>query len=181
MVLIKRILDAGAHGLIVPCIGNGEEAQIAVDSIRYAPAGRRGLSGNTRAGRYGLKGREYLQEADESVVLFAQIETAAGVDNIDAILETERIDGIFVGPWDLSASLGHFCQPDHPEVVAAIARVEEKTRQAGKALAGIAGDFAGAKQKYQAGYGLVLYMDDLASFARYAASEAAAFKNYYPS
>ncbi len=119
---IKKTLDAGAAGLLVPQINTAEQAELLVKWGRYFPDGSRGL-GFGRAQGYGLKVGEYLKNANESILLSVQAETARAVENIEAIVGVTGLDAILVGPYDLSASLGLPGQVDHPEVKAAIQHV----------------------------------------------------------
>lgn len=131
-VLIKRVLDLGAQTILLPFVQNREEAQAAVASVRYPPHGRRGVAGTTRASGYGRVSGYHAGAADEICTL-VQVETSEALENLEAIASVEGIDGVFVGPADLSASLGHLGQPRHPEVQAEIRRAAEVIRAAGKA------------------------------------------------
>lgn len=104
-VIIKRVLDSGADGVIVPMVKNGEEAKQAVSYCKYPPVGKRGV-GLYRAQNYGLSFDSYKKEVDDIVVI-AQIEHIDAVKNIKEIIDTDGIDGIIIGPYDLSGSMGH--------------------------------------------------------------------------
>lgn len=134
---ILRALDAGACGVIVPHVESGTEAEQAVASAHYPPKGRRGLAVSTRGGRYGDEGfAEYLSRVAAETVVIVQIEDEAGVQNVDAIATTGGVNGVWVGPGDLSASLGFPGQSDHPVVRAAVeAVVSEVGRSASTAAA----------------------------------------------
>lgn len=121
---VKRVLDAGADGIIVPQVSTAEQAERAVSLAHYPPRGTRGL-GTARANRYGLGLAGQLDRAREQVVVVVQAETADAVKNIEAIARVPDLDAVFVGPFDLSASLGHPGEVDHPRVRAGIARVAE--------------------------------------------------------
>ncbi len=127
-VLVKRLLDAGARTLLFPSIGTAQQAELAVASTRYPPDGIRGVSGQTRAARYG-RDPGYLRTANERICVIVQIETAQGLDNMDAIAGVPGVDAVFIGPSDLAASLGRLGDPGHPDVVdavdAAFARLKE--------------------------------------------------------
>jgi 2-keto-3-deoxy-L-rhamnonate aldolase RhmA len=127
---IKRALDAGADGVIVPQVSTAEEAEAAVRFAHYPPRGRRGL-GTARANRYGLGLAGHLDRARAQVTVVVQAETAAGVGNIEAIARVPDLDAVFVGPFDLSASLGHPGEVDHPLVRDAIGRIARVCRAAG--------------------------------------------------
>ena len=115
-VIIKRLLDIGAQSLLIPYVETEEEARRAVMSVRYPPDGFRGFAGQARASRYGrIKG--YHAAANAEICLLVQVETKRGLDNLERIASVEGVDGVFVGPGDLSAGLGYLGQPAHPEVV----------------------------------------------------------------
>jgi len=118
-VLIKRLLDIGAQSLLIPYIQSGEEARAAVAATRYPPEGIRGVAGHHRASGYGTV-PDYIARAAQELCVILQIETAAGLDALDEIATTPGVDGVFIGPADLSASLGHPGDPGHPEVQARI-------------------------------------------------------------
>src|SRR6185503_9387208 len=118
-VLIKRLLDIGAQNLLVPYVQTPEEARAAVAATRYPPAGVRGVAVAPRANRYG-RVKDYLEKADREICLLVQIETRLGLENIEAIAAVQGIDGLFIGPSDLSADLGHLGNPGHPAVREAI-------------------------------------------------------------
>ena len=119
VVLIKRLLDLGAQTLLIPYVQSADEARSAVAAMRYAPRGIRGVAGMTRAGRFGLV-PDYTRRADEELCLIVQVETAEALGQIEAIAAVEGVDGLFIGPADLAASMGYPGQAAHPEVVAAI-------------------------------------------------------------
>ena len=115
-VIIKRLLDVGAQSLLIPYVETEEEARRAVMSVRYPPEGFRGFAGQARASRYGrVKG--YHGAANAQICLLVQVETRRGLENLERIASVEGVDGVFVGPGDLSAALGYLGQPNHPEVV----------------------------------------------------------------
>jgi 2-keto-3-deoxy-L-rhamnonate aldolase RhmA len=127
---IKRVLDAGALGVMVPMVNTAEEARRAVSYCKYAPAGVRGL-GAGRASLFGVRLVEYMGVANDQVLVMVQAEHKDAVANIDAILSVPGIDVLFVGPYDLACSMGHGGQPAHPEVEAAIATVLSAAQRAG--------------------------------------------------
>lgn len=118
-VLIKRYLDIGAQTLLIPYVQNREEAEAAASAMRYPPAGIRGVSGLTRATRFG-RVTGYARRAEEELCLLVQLETRAAVEALEAIAQVDGVDGVFIGPADLAASLGYPGEPGHPEVVAAV-------------------------------------------------------------
>lgn len=117
--LFKRILDMGAQTLLVPYIQTPSEAAKAVSAMRYGPHGLRGMAGMTRATRYG-KVEDYFTVAYDELCLVVQVETTLGLENLEAIARTPGVDAVFIGPADLSASMGLPGQMDHPDVLAAI-------------------------------------------------------------
>lgn len=129
--LIKRVMDSGARGVIVPAISTEEEAQLAVEAVHYPPKGRRGV-GLARAHGYGADFEGYKKRLANEAVVVAMIETAQGVENAERILRTDGIDAYFLGPYDLSASLGVIGKTSHPKVEKAISNVLKAARRAGK-------------------------------------------------
>ncbi|HEY4084385.1 MAG TPA: HpcH/HpaI aldolase/citrate lyase family protein [Bryobacteraceae bacterium] len=138
-VIIKRVLDIGARTLLIPFVQNAEEARAAVAATRYPPRGVRGVSVGPRANRYG-RVPGYHHTAHESICVIVQIETRSACSQIEAIAAVEGIDGIFIGPSDLAADLGHLANPKHPEVQAAIADACKRIRAAGKGAGMLTGD-----------------------------------------
>lgn len=130
---IKRTLDMGAHGLIIPQVETAAEAAELVRLARYAPDGERGM-GLGRAHGYGFSFKEYLARANDEIALVIQVEHTRAVDNIEEIAAVEGLDAVFLGPYDLSASLGHPGDISHPEVIAAIDRVTQACQAAGMPL-----------------------------------------------
>lgn len=133
-VQIKRVMDAGAHGVIVPMVNSNEDAERAVDAVKYPPLGRRGV-GLARAQGYGTWFDEYKTWLERESVVIVQVEHIKAVQCLNQILSTEGVDGFIVGPYDLSGSLGVPGQFEHPAVVEAL---QEVRRAAGsrKAVAG---------------------------------------------
>ncbi len=118
--LIKQYLDAGAQTLLVPLVESAEQAVAIVAATRYPPRGVRGVgTALARASRWNrIEG--YAHKADAQMCVLVQVETGKGLDNLEAIARVEGVDGVFIGPSDLAASLGHLGEPTHPEVQAAI-------------------------------------------------------------
>jgi 2-dehydro-3-deoxyglucarate aldolase len=127
---VKRVLDAGADGVIVPQVGTAEQAKHVVGWAHYPPRGTRGL-GTARANRYGFNLVDSVRTAGDRVIVVVQAETAEAVENIESIVQVAGVDAVFVGPYDLSASLGRPGEVGHPEVVNAIRRVAAACRKAG--------------------------------------------------
>ncbi|MGC9417850.1 MAG: HpcH/HpaI aldolase family protein [Rhodovulum sp.] len=118
-VLIKRHLDQGAQTLMIPYVQSRAEAEAAVRAMRYPPRGVRGVAGVTRASSFGLVD-DYIGRAEEELCLLVQVETRDALDRLEEIASVDGVDGVFIGPADLAASLGHPGDAAHPEVVAAI-------------------------------------------------------------
>jgi 2-keto-3-deoxy-L-rhamnonate aldolase RhmA len=132
MVLIKLALDTGALGVVVPWVNTKEEAIRAVRATRYAPLGNRGV-GPRRAASYGAELIDYLRSADEEMLVVCQIETQEAITNLEQILSVEGVDAVFIGPSDLSTSLGHKGDWHHPNVERAISKVLDASMNAGVA------------------------------------------------
>ena len=131
-VLIKRLLDIGFYNFLIPYVETVEQAKSAVAYTRYPPEGVRGVSVSHRSNGFGTI-TDYFTKINQNICVVVQIETQQAVDNVEAITAVDGIDGIFVGPSDLSASLGHFGNPKHPEVQAAIKHVFDVAKAQGKA------------------------------------------------
>ena len=144
-VLIKRHLDIGAQTLLVPYIQDASEAAAAVAAVRFPTRGVRGVAGVTRASRFG-RVKDYAKRAEEEICLLLQIETRSGLDNLEAIARTEGVDGVFIGPADLAAGLGHLGDQQHPEVQSAIQEGIKRIRACGKAAGILATDEASTRR-----------------------------------
>lgn len=131
-VLVKRFLDLGAQTLLIPYVQSREEAEAAVAAMRYPPEGMRGVSGMTRATRFG-RVRDYGRTAHTELCLIVQVETRAALERLEEIASVEGVDGVFIGPADLAASLGFVGQPDHPEVAGAVEDAIMRLAAIGKA------------------------------------------------
>ena len=151
---IKRALDMGAAGIIVPQVDTAEQAAEVVRFARYAPQGDRGM-GLARAHRYGFGLREYIAAANDAVAVIVQAEHARAVENIDRIAAVPGIDAIFLGPLDLSASLGHAGDFDHPRVVEAIEHVTRRCQAVGMPLGFFGVDARAVKPFIARGYTLI--------------------------
>jgi 4-hydroxy-2-oxoheptanedioate aldolase len=150
MVWVKRVLDLGAQTLLIPYVQTAEEAVQAVAYMRYPPAGRRGVAGGTRATQWG-RIRDYYKRVEEDLCLLVQVESRQGLENLDAIAATPGVDGIFIGPADLSADMGHLGDPQHPDVQGAIEDAVSRIRAAGKAVGILARGEEGARRWLEAG------------------------------
>ena len=131
-VLIKRYLDIGVQSLLIPYVQNADEARAAVAATRYPPLGVRGVAGTTRATRFG-RVKDYAKRAHQELCVLLQVETKEALENIEAICAVEGVDGVFIGPADLHASLGYTGETGNPAVVPMIEDAIRRIRQAGKA------------------------------------------------
>jgi 4-hydroxy-2-oxoheptanedioate aldolase len=173
-VLIKRLLDLGARSLLVPFVQTAEEARKAVAATRYPPQGIRGVSVTPRANRYG-RVPGYHRKAHEEICVLVQVETRATVDEIAAIAAVDGVDGIFIGPNDLAADLGHLMDTRHPEVMATIAAAFDRIRAGGKPAGILTGDTEEAARFLEDGFTFVAVGSDLGLLAQGAARRAADF------
>lgn len=130
-VQIKRILDHGAHGVIVPMVNNRQDVDAIVRAVHYPPIGRRGV-GLARAQAYGAGFKDYCAQHTANAIIVVQIEHQEAVSNIDAILGSNEVDAFIVGPYDLSASMGIAGQFDHPKMVQALATIRQAARKHNK-------------------------------------------------
>lgn len=165
-VLIKQFLDLGAQNLLVPMVNTSEEAAAAVAATRYPPRGIRGVgSALARAAQFN-RIENYLQRAHEITSLTVQIETDAAVQNARAIAEVDGVDGVFIGPSDLAASMGLLGQQEHPDVVAAVERTIAAVREAGTPVGVNAFAPTTARRYLDAGASFVLVAADVSILAR---------------
>ena len=176
MVTIKRVLDVGAQSLLVPYVSTREEAQGAVSFTRYPPAGVRGVAGTTRATRFG-RVRDYAQRAHEELCLLVQVETQGALDNLEAICAVDGVDGVFIGPADLHASLGHPGEVANPKVKPLIDAAIRRIRKAGKAPGILTPNEADARHWLECGALFVAVGADVGILARGAEALAAKFKS----
>lgn len=174
--LIKQYLDIGFTTLLIPFVETAEQARALVRAVRYPPDGMRGVAaGIVRASRWNSVA-SYLDNADREICLLLQIETKAGLANVSAIAGIDGVNGVFVGPSDLSAAMGHRGNPAHPEVQAAIASAIKSISDAGKAPGILAGEQADAERYLAAGCVFVAVGSDVALLARGASDLAVHFK-----
>jgi 4-hydroxy-2-oxoheptanedioate aldolase len=175
MVTIKRTLDIGAQSLLIPYVSTAEEARAAVSYTRYPPAGVRGVAGTTRATRFG-RIKDYAKRAHEEICLLVQVETQAALDSIEAICAVEGIDGVFIGPADLHASLGRTGEIANPEVKPVIDQAIRRIRKSGKAPGILTPNEADARRWLECGALFVAVGSDVGILARGAESLADKFK-----
>lgn len=177
-VAIKRILDTGVHGILVPYVNTKEEAIRAVQACKYPLEGIRGVAGSPRAAGYGMDGMRYLEYANTEIVLLVAIETPEAVSNIHEILQVDGIDGIFVGPMDLATSTGYFGNPKAEEVVNLIRTVEKAVFQSDKFIGTVSGNVQQAIELYDRGYHFVTTMSDSTSLGALALNAVMTCRNH---
>ncbi len=177
-MLIKQYLDLGIQTLLVPMVDTPQQAAEIVRSMRYPPQGVRGMGGarGSRWGRY----PNYPKEANAQVCLLVQAETQQALDNLDAIAATEGVDGVFIGPADLSASMGHVGNPAHPEVQKAIEDAIARINRAGKAAGILTPDEAQSRRYLELGALFVAVGLDNNLLAKATSALAARFKGTAP-
>jgi 4-hydroxy-2-oxoheptanedioate aldolase len=164
-VLIKRFLDIGTQSLLIPFVQNAEEARAAVAATRYPPQGVRGVAGLTRATRFG-RVPGYAKRAHEELCVLLQVETKEALDNIEAICAVEGVDGVFIGPADLHASLGYTGETGNPAVVPMIEDAIRRIRQAGKAAGVLTSAEAEVRRYIAAGSSFTAVGADVGILAR---------------
>lgn len=172
--IIKQYLDLGIQTLLVPMVDTAQQAADLVRAMRYPPDGIRGMAG-ARASRWG-RYPNYAKEANAQVCLLVQAESRAALNNLEAIAAIDGVDGIFIGPADLSASLGHVADPGHPEVEAAIVDALGRITRAGKAAGILTTDDALARRYLDLGATFVAVGLDSNLLARATSQLAAKFK-----
>ena len=174
-VLIKRVLDIGAQSVLIPYVQNVEEAKRAVAAVRYPPGGIRGVAAASRASRYGrISG--YLKNADKEICTLVQVETQTALDQLEAIAQVEGVDGVFIGPSDLSASFGHVGNPQHPEMQKLLEGAVARLKAIGKPAGILTGNEEEARRYIAWGYTFVAVGADVGLLARGADALAKKFK-----
>ncbi len=178
-VVIKRALDAGADGIIVPMICSKDDAHQAVNFAKYPPLGKRGV-GLNRAQRYGFGFDEYKKWVEDSLVIIAQIEHIEGVQNIEDIISTQGIDGVIIGPYDLSGSIGIPGNFNDEKVISAINNVEINCNRYQKSLGYHViepnGDLV--VEKINSGYNFIAFSTDFLFLGKKASNEMSIVKSF---
>jgi 2-dehydro-3-deoxyglucarate aldolase/4-hydroxy-2-oxoheptanedioate aldolase len=146
----------------------------------YPPKGIRGVAASPRAAGFAQDSMNYLTQANDEIFIMIAIETATAIENLNSILEVEELDGIFIGPMDLSTSMGHMGDTEHPDVLAAISEVEDIVLSSGKVLATNVSNWDQAKKLYDRGYQMVMLMADGVDLGKLAAKRVREFKNHFP-
>ncbi|HEY8447650.1 MAG TPA: aldolase/citrate lyase family protein [Thermomicrobiales bacterium] len=176
--LLARPLDVGAMGLMVPMVEDEAQARLIVQSAKYPPMGRRGCAFGIAHDDYsGGDVFEKMQSANDEIMLIAQIETARGVENVDAIAAVEGIDCIWIGHFDLTASLGIPAQFDHPSFQQAVDAVVAAGQRHGKAVGIMASSVANAQDWIARGFRAVAYSGDLWLYQQALAQGIAAIRD----
>ncbi len=174
--LIKQVLDIGATTLLVPMVESADQARQLVHATRYPPQGMRGVgSAIARSSRW-TRYPNYLPEANERVCLLVQVESRSALDKLEAIAGVDGVDGVFIGPADLAASMGHLGQPKHPDVRATIDGAIATIRRAGKAPGILMSDVVLARQCLDKGAQFVAVGVDTTLLVNAARQLAASFK-----
>jgi 4-hydroxy-2-oxoheptanedioate aldolase len=174
--LIKQYLDIGFQSLLIPLVDTPEQAAQMVRAMRYPPDGIRGVgAGSARVARWN-RVENYFRDADEQMCLLVQAETKLAMQNLDAIAATEGVDGVFIGPADLSAAMGHRGNAGHPEVQAAIKDAFARILKAGKAAGILTSNEEWAQEYLDLGATFVAVGTDVGILARQTSSLASRFK-----
>lgn len=175
MVLFKRILDIGAQTVLVPYVQNAEEARRAVAATRYPPVGVRGVATSMRASRFG-RVKDYFSLVQSEICLLVQAETREALKNLEAIAAVEGVDGVFLGPADLAADMGHLGQTRHAEVFAAFADALKRLKAVGKPAGTLTPNEADAQRFLADGFTFVAVGSDVGLLARGGEGLAQRFK-----
>ncbi|MDN3920589.1 4-hydroxy-2-oxoheptanedioate aldolase [Roseateles violae] len=172
---IKQLLDIGAQTLLVPMVDTAEQARALVAATRYPPQGIRGVGAAiARVSRWGERA-DYVDVANDEVCLLVQAETVTALKNLEAICDVDGVDGVFIGPADLAASMGHRGKPNHPEVQAAIEDAIKRISASGKAAGTLTGDVAAARRYLALGARFVAVGIDVTLLATAVRQRAAEF------
>lgn len=160
--ILKQVLDLGVQTVLVPMVETAAEAEDLVRACRYPPDGKRGVGyGVSRAGGFG-QFTNYGQTADAQICLLLQVETKTGLENLDEILQVDGVDGVFIGPSDLAASMGYLGQATHPDMQATILRALARISASGKAAGILTTDDAMIQASLDAGARFVAVAMDIA-------------------
>jgi len=175
-VHIKRVLDIGAQSLLIPYVCSAAEAIAAVAATRYPPEGVRGVAGTTRATRFG-RVKDYAKRAHEELCVLVQVETKAALDQLEAICAVDGVDGVFIGPADLHASMGHAGETSNPAILPLIEEAMRRIRKAGKAAGYLSPVEADARRMIAAGSNFCAVGADVGLLARGAEALRAKFNS----
>ena len=175
-VLVKRVLDAGAATLLFPFVQNAAEAQRAVACTRFPPDGVRGMAAMSRASRFGTL-PDFLRVANNSIGVVVQLETPQAIARLEEIAAVPGVDALFVGPGDLSASMGHVGNLTHPEVMALMTDAARRARAVGTPIGTVGGTPEVVTRYRAAGYDFVAVASDLGLLMRGAQAAVQALRN----
>ena len=174
-VVIKRFLDAGVQTLLIPNVQTEEEAKRAVAATRYPPQGVRGFASASRSSRYG-RVKDYHTRCHEELCVLLQVETRLALQNLESIARVDGVDGVFVGPGDLSADLGHLGDQGHPEVKRVIEETIGRIKACGNVPGILTGDEGFARRAIELGSLFTAVGSDIGLLARSSEALAARFK-----
>lgn len=174
-VLVKRVLDAGATTVMFPFVQNAEEAARAVAATRYPPQGMRGMAGMSRASRFGTA-PNYVTTANKSMGVIVQLESAQAVQQLESIADVDGVDALFIGPADLSASMGYVGQSSHPAVMDLMSQAVLRCKALGKPVGTIGTDPESVAQYRASGFDFVAVGSDLGLYMQGARSAIAALR-----
>lgn len=178
---LKRVLDAGVEGVMVPSVETAEDARAVVAACRYPPAGRRGSAlGSARASDYGINAPKYKRAAADELLIVCQVESPKAVENIGAIAAVEGVDVLFIGPHDLSGTVGHLGDLKHPEVARLIARAEEGIKKSGKPMGTVPHPGTTWREMFQRGYQMINAGSDVGRLRDAALADVKEFRSVYP-
>ncbi len=181
MVYIKRALDIGVMGIVVPYVQNAEEAKAAVDACRYPTQGIRGVAPHAaRCSLWGQRLGDYLAAVPDNILVACQIETEEAIDNIESIAAVDGVDMLFLGPSDVSASVGHMLDLDEPKVNEQIERAERKMRATGKLMATVPRPGRTLKWMFEQGYHMIVAGGDARLLQSAALAQVEEFRNDPP-
>jgi 2-dehydro-3-deoxyglucarate aldolase len=175
-VIVKRVLDAGAQTLLFPLVQDADEARRAVAATRYPPDGVRGMAGMSRASRFGTT-RDYLHTANHGVGVVVQLESPAALARLEEIAAVPGVDALFVGPADLSASMGHTGELMHPDVMTVMTLAAERAQAAGRPIGTVGGTPEEVARYRAAGYDFLAVSSDLGLLMRGAQAAVQALRN----
>jgi 2-keto-3-deoxy-L-rhamnonate aldolase RhmA len=181
MVYIKRALDIGIHGIIIPYVQNAKEAKAAVDACIYPTKGTRGVAPHAaRCSRWGMRLDEYMAALPDLILTMVQIETAEAVENIEEIAAVPGLDMLFLGPGDLAASIGKIGRVDDPEAVALIEKAEAKMRKTGKLMGTVTRPGKTVNWTFDQGHDFVIAGQDIKLLQQAAVAQVSAFRSDPP-
>lgn len=175
IVMVKRVLDAGAGTVMFPFVQSAEEARRAVAATRYPPHGVRGVAGMSRASRYGTA-PQYFKHANAGIGVIVQLESPQGLLALEEVADVPGVDALFIGAVDLSAQLGHHGDPQHPQVTELLSQAVQRAHAVGKAIGALGGTPEHVAQLRATGFDYVALSSDLGLLMRGAQAGLAALR-----